>query len=150
MYIQLKAFREQTTILDRQTEILQTQTINDVRAWVTVKKAYHAPFKEGERAKVRIVLANSGHSPALAVVVKTELELRDNEPPTPLPFREISKAKSKSVIGPEVFQSISISSQQPMTKQAIDIISSQNKRIYVWGRIEYVDIFKRHSLPSFA
>jgi len=130
--------------------VVTCQMVEQTRAWVTIKKAYHDPFKVGEKAKVHIVLTNSGNSPALEVSAQTELELRDSEPPTPLPFRESSKARSKSVIGPDVFPRISISSQLPLTKQAIDIISNQNKRLYVWGRIEYIDIFKRHRVTDFC
>lgn len=143
MYIQLKAFRDQT-------EILKTQMINDTRAWVTVEKAYHNPFREGERVAARVVFVNSGNSPAMNVAAQTEMELRSNEVPTPMPLRQTNQLRSKSVMGPQAHHTADVFSTAPLSKQHTNAVTKKGKRLYVWGRIEYDDIFNQHRTTEFC
>ena len=146
IFFQLRATQEQT-------RILQAQHVNDTRAWVTVKGANLTQFREGQPITALIVFLNSGKSPALNVTIHNNIQLRDSPVPIPMPLtpaNALALAPSIGVAAPQGEFGNSITSKGILIAQNIEDIWQNKKRLYVWGRIKYDDIFKQQRSTDYC
>lgn len=123
-------------ILWKQTNIMSA----DLRAWITVEESNITEFGEGKPIFTRVKFVNSGKSPALKVFTFANLEIRDTPVPEPMPPLPTDGAGSRAVLGPQSTYTIALKLDKQTTQTIQEIIAGQ-KKVYVWGIVEYDDIF---------
>ena len=92
----------------------------------------------GVFVRVHTVFKNYGQTPAYEFMVWREIGILDAEKPC---FAKIGKGITKDVIGPSGIAEIT--ALQPISAADFMAVKNGTKRIYSWGRIEYVDAFKQ-------
>jgi hypothetical protein len=121
--------------------LIAYQMIVSTRAWITVKGAELIELKEGQPITAKIIFRNSGKSPALEVSVYNNINLYGQKVPDPMPYGHYAGHLSKSVTGPDSDFGNFITKKEILTPQELEAIIHHKAAIYVYGRIEYRDIF---------
>jgi hypothetical protein len=150
---QAKTMSKQTQVMSKQSEILSKQLIFGERAWVTAKDAYHNEFKTGEQPQAVVAIINAGNTPARNLTIYGNIQWRDKPIPTPmifLPLPSTGQEPSFSVIAPNEGMNISFSDIPVLTDDIIKLAREQKIHLYVWGKIDYDDIFGKHHKTEFC
>src|SRR3990167_7535307 len=124
--------------IQKQTRTLQAQQINLTQ------------FREGQPISALVVFRNSGKSPALKVTIYNNIHLRSVPVPVPMPLGKYSGRTSEAVIGPYSDFGNFITAKEALTTKDIEALTQKKKDIYVWGRIEYDDIFNQHRRTEYC
>ncbi|MGD0022132.1 MAG: hypothetical protein ABSC54_07495 [Smithellaceae bacterium] len=111
------------------------------RAWVTVKGAELRGIKEGQPITAKLVFHNSGKTPAMEVTIYNNINLFGQTVPDPMPYGSYVGHISKAVIGPDSDFGSFITKKEILTIQDIQAIVHRKANIYVYGRVDYRDIF---------
>jgi hypothetical protein len=124
---------------------------DDQRAWIGILRVVPFSLKAGEPAKFSVIATNTGRTPAVhshtyltaqQIVKGTTLEFR--YPSTPgVRSNSVVVPGGQVVLGPN-------KSTGPITKDEIDNITSGISTIYVYGRINYEDVFDRAHQTTFC
>jgi len=122
--------------------IIFYQMVIQTRAWITVKGVELSLIKEGQPVKAQIVFRNSGKSPALDVVICNNINIYKIPPPDPMPYGGYDGPTSRGVIGPDSDVSNFISKKEKLSSQELRAILHRKAAIYVYGHVEYRDIFR--------
>jgi hypothetical protein len=93
---------------------------------------------DGVFVRVHTVFKNFGQTPAYEFTVWRLIDILDAENPR---FGKIGMGITKDVIGPGGVSEIT--AQRPITSAELAAVKDGTKFIYSWGRIEYVDAFKK-------
>jgi hypothetical protein len=121
------------------------------RPWVMVKGASYAEIKAGQAPTAILTIINTGNTPAFNVTTDTMIAFRNTPVPAPMPITITpGQVGSKSSIAPKADMNIIISHRELMTNELIKNLYENNYRLYVWGKIEYEDIFKRRHKTEFC
>ena len=138
----LGAIYSQLSVMSEQTDIFQSQLINQTRAWITVKHAAFGEVQEGQKIKSIVKFINSGNSPALNMTIHNNSGIRYTTSPEPDELVPIdSPNPSKAVVGPQVEHNAPVFTKEITDKRLIDGINEGTLYIYVWGVVKYEDIF---------
>jgi hypothetical protein len=121
--------------------IVTYQMVVQSRAWITVKGAELGEIKEGQPITAKIVFRNSGKTPALDVSIYNNINLFGQIVPDPMPYGHYAGRASKSVIGPDSDFGNFITKKEILTTQYLQAIANRKANIYVYGRVDYRDIF---------
>lgn len=121
--------------------VIAYQMVLQSRAWITIKGAEIVEIKEGQPITAKIVFRNSGKSPALEVTIYNNINLYGQQVPDPMPYGHYSGRGSKSVIGPDSDFGSFITKKEILTMQELQAIRHHKAAIYVYGRVDYRDIF---------
>lgn len=111
------------------------------RAWVTVKGAELAEIKEGQQITAKIIFRNSGKTPAMEVAIYNNINLFGQVVPDPMPNGTYDGRISKAVIGPDSDFGSFITEKEILTAQELQEIVHRKANIYLYGRVDYRDIF---------
>jgi hypothetical protein len=120
-------------------------------AYVVVQGANTGDFKVGEKISAIITLINAGNTPAYEFVIYSYMQARD-KPPSMQRVKNIPGDISKSLVGPRGTLDLPIISNFVIPNdESVKILQQGNPlRLYLWGRVEYVDIFKRKRWMTFC
>jgi len=146
---QTATLKKQTDILNSQTAILQSQLVNDHRPWISFKEAARTVTKEGIPLSIGLTFMNTGNSPALDLTIKAAVEIRDKPLPTPLPAIRKKATHSRGVIGPQAtcLHPIDITN---VTEKHLANLQSGAELLYIWGHVNYKDIFGKQHQTTFC
>lgn len=111
------------------------------RAWVTVKGAEIIELKEGKPVTAKIIFRNSGQTPALDVTIRSNINIFGQSLPDPMPYIGYTGLTSRTVIGPDIEVGSIITKKEILTTQEAQAILHRKAAIYVYGRVDYRDIF---------
>lgn len=122
------------------------------RAWLDVKIRPNTRPEAGKSLDIRITVKNNGRTPAVnirSVTVRTAVFKRDSPNLTlPKPTFKRTDYVSEGILAPDsthysdfVF---------PITSEDISGIDTMQFRIYVFGRTDYEDVFKRSHWVTFC
>jgi hypothetical protein len=126
------------------------------RAWVTVSGVeFLNKWEPGESLTVRLMIHNSGQSPALNLRVRNRLGYTPQLPagtrvPSPSPDQIVDSDGSVMVIGPSQIWSNVKPSKSTITKANIQSVIDSKMRFYVFGEIVYDDIFGADHLTEYC
>jgi hypothetical protein len=138
---------KQAQIMEKQWKTLDRQMAIGERAWVTVEKVSFKDFKGfnvGEKITVITKIINAGKTPAFDTNVAVFVELY---PPTAFPsvFAKfpyfVVGGTSVSVIGPNGERESPATWHGELTDDIIKLAKQEKVALYVWGGIQYDDIF---------
>ena len=120
------------------------------RAWVTVKGAELSEIKEGQPIMAKIVFRNSGKTPALDVTIYNNINLFSQPIPDPMPYGTYAANISKAVIGPDSDFGNIITKKEILSSQDFQAILHCKADIYIYGRVDYRDIFNFHRTTEYC
>lgn len=116
----------------------------DQRAWVTVKAVNVSNVLQvGQHPTATVFIENTSKSPA--VNLKISHNIAYSKGPLPLGRMTFQEPPEKGigVLAPSTQNTPSVASSLAMTEETIAAFKSRGLRFYVYGRIEYNDIFRR-------
>lgn len=127
----------------RQTDISQSQLVNQTRAWITVKAASYEEIEEGKEINYTVTFVNSGNSPALNLTTHIECEISNTPVQPPREFTVRDNNPSKAVVGPggTFLAGGSDNDNTILTEELVEKIKRGDLSIYVWAVVKYDDIF---------
>jgi hypothetical protein len=117
------------------------QMVVQTRAWITVKGAEIVEIKENKPITAKVVLINSGKSPALDTTIHSNINIYYNPIPDPLPYGNSKGPVAHSVLGPDNTFGSFITKKEDLSSQELQGILDNKAAIYIYGVIEYQDIF---------
>lgn len=106
------------------------------------------PLHVGTSQKITIIILDSSRTPAFNLNVQQDWALRASEPPDLTP-RPMDQPARKGTVTPGVDSAIHFWIPN-LTAQDVDDITNFRKFIYVFGKIEYDDIFGNHHWTNFC
>jgi hypothetical protein len=115
-----------------------------LRAYVFVTRA-NCRIDNNRTPHFSINIKNTGHTPAWGLSVATAAKLLPF--PTEQEFK-LNKSEISGTLGPDGEIAVSIETEQ-ITAASLAAIASGQEAFYVVGRIEYVDVFRRHQWMTF-
>jgi hypothetical protein len=118
-------WRETRNVAKKQLRAYLGATQQDVR------------FVAANHLQTYIDIANTGHTPARNVRQWTRMEIRDRNDSQPFPLPEPGQGKRPIVPGAKW----PIGLERIVTGEELAQLDSQEKTIFVWGRVEYLDTF---------
>lgn len=129
--------------------------VDEQRAWVGVSEIAADPLKVGRRISCRAFVANSGKTPAKNV--RGWIRIRDHDPEGAVPFVYMGQGdaplQSAYVLAPQPSAyrpSILVMSDAPLTLPVLDRFNAGRLVVYIYGRIEYDDVFGRPHWTQFG
>lgn len=128
------------------------------RAYVNIKSgSLVTALKAGERPSASIVIENAGHTPARHTVMRVMIESRDASAPEPEPMTAArldgittSQPQSITIVPPNNTLNMTVQSPTVLTEELINAVNQGRIRLYVWGIMEYDDVFGRHHKSQFC
>lgn len=126
-------------VAERSVEVAQENTIYAQRAYVTVPSGSVMLSDEGT-ALFSLKLLNSGNTPANEVRMFAVVEVRTDAPPT-IDFREAVWV-TLGVIAPRESATRLVANKSDLSKADAKLMQERKVSLYVWGAIEYRDVFK--------
>jgi hypothetical protein len=118
-------------------------------AFVGIKSAkLDEPLHVGPWQKITIIIIDSSRSPAFNLNVKQDWALQAKEPSDLTP-RSPDQPARKGTVTPGVDSAIHFWIPN-LTSQDVDDVTNFRKLIYLFGKIEYDDIFGKHHWTSFC
>jgi len=134
--------------------IMRDQMQNSTRPWLNAAGvSAQNGFKVGESPTVIIKFKNSGNSPARDVMLKYNMTLLVAPIPDNMPMGQyLSKEPSRGVVAPNSeFSSPKYTKKEIIfTEDSISKISNNDLRLYVFGFIDYLDIFNQRHCTYFC
>lgn len=127
-------------ILWGQFNVSKSQLIYSQRAWVTAEDVSLSKLKVGEPTTAEVKFVNSGSSPALQVVALSGLAITSTPISVPNRVSQNDNVESRGVLAPKTFFFSELKSGEHTT-QTIQAINAEKIKMYVWGIVEYDDIF---------
>lgn len=128
------------------------------RAYVNIKSgSLVTALKAGEYPSVSLVVENGGHTPARRTAMRVFVESRDASAPEPDPlpgvrFDQLDPGRpySITIVPPNITLNTTVVGTTAMTEELINAINQRKIRLYVWGVMEYDDVFGRHHKSQFC
>ena len=154
---QSKTMEIQSLTMEEQSLTMKEQLVIGERAWVTVEKVSFEEFNEfngGDKITVFIKIINAGKTPAFNTIVKVEVNFidpswlldSDSDTLTPgvteIPIRVGRRGPSTTVIGPNGEREGTITWSGVLTDDIIKLAKEEKMPLYVWGVVEYKDVFE--------
>jgi hypothetical protein len=137
-----------------QLGIIRDQIHIENRAWLCAAGiSAKNGFKVGGSPTVIIKFSSSGNSPARDMTIKYNMKLRDSPLPDNIPMGEyLSEEPSRGVIAPtSEFSSPEYTKKEIVfTEEDVGKISRNESRLYVYGNIDYLDIFNERHCTYFC
>jgi len=122
--------------------VVTYQMVIQTRAWITIKGAELIEIKENKPITAKVVFINSGKSPALDTTIHSNINIYYNPIPDPLPYGNSKGPVAHNVLGPDNTFGNIITKKEDLASQELQGILDDKASIYVYGVIEYRDIFK--------
>lgn len=143
-----------TSATKEQLGITRDQLHTQSRAWLCAAGIYATDgFKVGDSPTVIIKFSSTGNSPARDMTIKYNMNLRNKPLPDNMPMGEyLSKEPSRGVIAPNSeFSSPKYTKKEIVfTEEDIGEISRNERKLYVYGFIDYLDIFNVRHCTNFC
>lgn len=118
------------------------------RAWLLVKDVLPNDLSSNE-TPVQLLIENVGKGPAVNIRMRTMVAVGTRDLPIPPPEEGGTSLPSVSVIGPGHTHSIVAHLSKTLPEHLADAKAGR-ARLYVYGRIEYLDEFKRERRTLFC
>jgi hypothetical protein len=118
-----------------------------LRAYV-VPFAWTTAFGAGGAPKAEILLRNTGQTPAYDLVATAGI-LFAELPIGGFPKMEISGALSRGTLGPQMQIEVRSKESTPLQVAEHDAIMNNKAALYIVGRVEYYDVFRRWQWANF-
>src|SRR5207249_2109289 len=115
---------------------------SEQRAWVGVERYTDLTIREHEVVKWSALIVNSGRSPALHMTVRTRAKSIERNAEMSFDYTPLI-VRSNSVLQPGARDSIPNDGREPLIPAQIDAIKTGLTMMYIYGRIDYDDIFKQ-------
>lgn len=120
-----------------------------LRAYVLASSGRVKNFGVGEQFEARVTVRNSGQSPASDVVAWVGIQIGKFPDPGQLGRPPADLHLSKGVMGPGAKAMYSAVVEAPLTLFDFERIRSGAVTIYIFGEVEYLDIFNRKQSSAF-
>jgi hypothetical protein len=121
-----------------------------LRAYVLASSAKAKNFgSTKESFEARVIIRNSGKSPASDVVAWVGIQIGKFPDPGTLGRPPSDLHVSKGVMGPGAKSVFTAIVDRPMLPSELERIRSGSVTVYIFGEIEYLDIFNRKQSSSF-
>ena len=118
-----------------------------LRAYVFVDHGSFELSTDKNRLFIRglVRVKNYGQTPGYELVTCTRMDIFDTKSPS---FNEDYMGLGKSVIGPGSERDITVN-KGPIDEADLVAIRAGTKSIFIWGRIDYIDAFKKKRYLKF-
>jgi len=118
---------------------------DEQRAWVGALNAADVVIKEGEVPSFRVLVTNSGKTPALHLRSVVTAKSRPKGQTAPLVYPPLTKGQliSDFVLQPNAQYSLISPPSAPLTKLQADLITSGDMILWIFGKIRYQDASRR-------
>jgi len=145
-------YRKQWQIMQQQWEAMneglrETRISRELenRPWLMVIALNLArPLKVGEPPIAALTLMNKGNTPAIGVRIRSTLEIRDIPVPNPAPPVAVFGNISVPIIAPHSEAASFVPRRAALSQAELNDIGAMprsRKQIYIWGVLEYRDVF---------
>jgi hypothetical protein len=124
------------------------------RAWVGIFDVQASDFEVTKPILIAVHVTNTGRTPAVKLQGLSVTghayppdELNDQD------FRNVDEKVNESTLGqlmPNAVVTLPTATELPMTQQRFDNIASGREVIYIWGKLQYEDVFKRPHYTTFC
>jgi hypothetical protein len=98
---------------------------------------------------VEINYINAGQTPAYEIELVANIDIREYPLKTGLPNVAAAKTATR-ILGPKIGNHTRIKTRVPLRPEDEAAIVAGNKAVYVWGRIDYRDIFEERRFIEFS
>lgn len=131
----------------------------DQRAWISVKEIATTPVypEAGKSLRINVTFTNSGKTPAKGVIGKTVVDpVPEGRRPNFSYGKDIAFQSGYMPPNGDRFvtliptRSKSTGQEGPLTPELLNILRTQKLHLYVHGRIDYHDIFKKPHWITFC
>jgi hypothetical protein len=119
-------------------------------AYLSLSNQSIEAFQIGQPAKAVIDFVNGGNSPAYDVHMAVQMGFRRKPIPPIPPLTAKERQESGSVVAPKGGLRKYATDQSVITEAELQAIKKEEVRLYVWGRLEYRDVFKRRRWLTFC
>lgn len=137
-----------------QLGIIRGQIYIENRAWLcSTGVSPSSGFNPGESPTVILKFNNSGGSPARDITIKYNMNIRDIPLPENIPMgKYLTDEPSRGVVAPNSdFSSPKYTKNEIVfTEEDISKISRNERKLYVYGGIDYFDIFNERHCTNFC
>ena len=120
-----------------------------LRAYVLVEKGGVGNFIAGEVPYAKVRFRNSGQTPASQISVMITMDLCKFPRPNFEPFSGDDSRRSRGPIGPETKFTIPVALKRTIDLEERAKVVCGDKAIYVFGRVDYMDVFERKQWTTF-
>jgi hypothetical protein len=102
--------------------------------------------------EIEIHVKNLGATPAHGVTVESWMALDVWPPPESFSFKgpPDERGRTQSVVAPGAVVHYHTGTARPMTPEELADVQSGNRSVYVYGRIEYLDVFNKPHWTNFC
>jgi hypothetical protein len=140
----VKQFRRAADASERNIRTIQRSSQEDRRAWLGILVLTDLVIKPGEEATGWVVAQNSGRTPALQVHTNASGESVPKDAVPDLVYRNPPVGvASNSVVPPQGTLKFRVRSGTTATQDQVNAIKNGTSVLYIYGKIRYLDIFKR-------
>jgi hypothetical protein len=123
------------------------------RAYVSVDKgSLLKELKVGEPVNATVNFVNKGNTPALKVKTRGSIGFtadQISEPMQPIPG-DVNDPQSTAVIAKDGAMYAGFEGAVPLDEQGMELFNQKKLRLYIWGVIEYEDMFGKPHKTSFC
>jgi len=136
---------------EQQLTLARESSERQLRAYVTLKDAICHALVVGKKVTVHLPMKNSGQTPAYAVRIWVNVEILkiSSDPDLAGPSHKDEDEESAGVVSSGLELHTPASSDDPLSQEDFDAIERGEKAVYVHGRIDYIDVFKRACFTDF-
>lgn len=129
----------------------QATAQNDERAWIGVQQTQLASFEPGKPVSAIIILDNTGKSPARHITYTSTMQIlpTGSSPPFGLDIPDATWTGITS-IAPQVGYRLQVVTNSILSQELRDLIEHNDRVIWVWGTLQYEDIFNQSHLTEFC
>ncbi len=140
--------REQIRFLQEQLNAMEDQTELDQRAWVGFEDIREFG-QVGIPSAFSFTLKNTGKTPALHVELKEFIKKVNRGEKLHFTYKDMPPEPTRGLIMPSA--TFYVNKQNAIPNQGqMNLIASDEQRVYFYGRTDYDDIFGRHHWTTFC
>jgi hypothetical protein len=143
-----RAAAESVEIAREDARAAREQFRFDRRAWVGPIRVDMRTWTPGEPAHISVALRNNGATPALDVRARGRFGIRAPDWAFTAEYPATSVERGMGVLHPQTEMHMPFA--VPATQERIDALKSGKDRLYLYGRIEYLDAFGRKHATTFC
>lgn len=134
---------------EQQIDLARDSSERQLRAYVGLSNAIIGPLVVGSKITVTLPMKNSGQTPAYAVRSCTNIIIQEISRTPDLVAPTHNEDSASGVMSPGLELHIPGTSDFIITQADFDAIDRKEKAVYVYGRIDYFDAFKRACFTEF-
>ena len=130
----------------RANAIAELTAQRQLRAYVSVSAVLASPLTVGQKPSAEISFKNLGNTPAKNVMLAADVQLYYARTPFDFPLKPHTPASSRSALAQSQTKTVTCKESNVLTAADLQDIKADRKILYVYGRLDYVDIFDNECL----